>query len=125
MLQVVQNHKTGELKLEEVSAPALKKGGVLVRTAYSLVSTGTESTADRQASMGLIGKARSRPDQVAKVLDTVRKQGLAATYRAVMNRLDSLTPLGYSLSGTVMEVGKGAQGKFDDVISHLANIKGE
>ena len=25
----------------------------------------------------------------------------------------------------VMEVGKGAQGKFDDVISHLANIKGE
>jgi hypothetical protein len=25
----------------------------------------------------------------------------------------------------LMEVGKGAQDKFDDVISHLANIRGE
>jgi len=42
MKQLLQNYKTGELKLEEVPAPALKPGGVLVKNHYSLVSAGTE-----------------------------------------------------------------------------------
>ena len=108
MLQVVQNYWTGELRLEEVPEPALRNGGVLVRTAYSLISKGTETTAVRQASMSLVGKAKSRPEEVLKVLDSVRTQGLWATYRAVKNRLDSLTPLGYSISGTVLRVGEKA-----------------
>ena len=109
MLQVVQNYRSGELRLEEVPLPALRKGGVIVRTAYSLVSSGTEAMQVRQAAMSLVGKAHARPDQVRRVIDSVRRQGLLATYRAVMNRLDALTPLGYSLSGTVMEVGDGAE----------------
>ena len=32
-----------------------------------------------------------------------------ATYKKVMNRLDSYTPLGYSLCGEVVEVGRGAE----------------
>ena len=54
-----------------------------------------------------MGKARARPDQVAKVMQTVAPQGAAATYRKVMNKLDSYTPLGYSLCGEVVEVGEG------------------
>ncbi len=42
MKQLLQNYKTGQLKLEEVPAPALKSGGVLVNNHYSLVSAGTE-----------------------------------------------------------------------------------
>jgi predicted dehydrogenase len=53
--------------------------------------------------------ARARPDQVKKVLDQVQQQGVAATYQKVMNKLDSYTPLGYSLCGIVTEVGKGAE----------------
>ena len=59
--------------------------------------------------MSLVGKARARPDQVRKVLDTVAQQGAVATYKKVMNRLDSYTPLGYSLCGVVVEVGAGAE----------------
>jgi predicted dehydrogenase/threonine dehydrogenase-like Zn-dependent dehydrogenase len=62
-----------------------------------------------EAKMSMVGKARARPDQVRKVLDTVAQQGAAATYKKVMNRLDSYTPLGYSLCGVVIEVGEGAE----------------
>ena len=51
--------------------PACKPGGVLVRTRYSLISTGTEMMKVCEASMSLLGKARARPDQVAKVVQSV------------------------------------------------------
>ncbi len=59
--------------------------------------------------MSLLGKARARPDQVRKLLDSVAQQGAVATYQKAMNRLDSYTPLGYSLCGVVVEVGAGAE----------------
>lgn len=105
MKQIAQNYKTGELRLLDVPAPSCLPGGVLVRSAYSVISAGTELMKISESKLSLLGKARARPDQVKKVLQSVRQQGLSATYQKVMNRLDSYTPLGYSLSGTVVEVG--------------------
>jgi predicted dehydrogenase/threonine dehydrogenase-like Zn-dependent dehydrogenase len=107
--QVVQNYRSGELALLDVPAPACKAGGVLVRTRFSLISTGTELMKVGEASMSMLGKARARPDQVAKVLQSASTVGVAATYRKVVNKLDSYTPLGYSLCGVVEEVGAGVQ----------------
>lgn len=107
MKQVAQNYKTGELVLLDVPVPMCRPGGVLARTHYSLISTGTELMKVGQASLSLLGKARARPDQVAKVLQSAASAGPVATYRKVMNRLDSYTPLGYSLCGVVEEVGVG------------------
>ena len=87
--------------------PACKPGGVLVRSLYSLISTGTEMMKVSEARLSLLGKARARPDQVRKLLDSVAQQGALATYQKAMNRLDSYTPLGYSLCGVVVEVGAG------------------
>lgn len=101
MKQVVQNYKSGELTLLEVAEPACKPGGVLVRTRYSLISTGTEMMKVGEASMSLLAKARARPDQVAKVVQSASTIGVAATYRKVTSKLDSYTPLGYSLCGVV------------------------
>jgi predicted dehydrogenase/threonine dehydrogenase-like Zn-dependent dehydrogenase len=109
--QVVQNYKSGELALMDVPEPACKPGGVLVRTVYSLISTGTELMKVSEASKSLLGKAKARPDQVAKVMQSVATNGLAATYRKVTSKLDSYTPLGYSLCGVVTAVGAG----IDDV----------
>ncbi|HZZ50891.1 MAG TPA: bi-domain-containing oxidoreductase [Pseudonocardia sp.] len=111
MKQVVQNYKSGELALLDVPAPVCKPGGIIVQTSYSLISTGTEMMKVSEASMSLAAKAKARPDQVAKVLQTVSSQGVGATYRKVMSKLDSYTPLGYSLCGIVREVGEG----IDDV----------
>ena len=43
------------------------------------------------------------------MLDTVQQQGPLNTYRKAINQLDSYTPLGYSLAGIVVEVGRGAE----------------
>ncbi|MCK7627029.1 bi-domain-containing oxidoreductase [Streptomyces sp. RS10V-4] len=110
MKQVVQNYRSGELALLDVPVPRCKPGGVLVRSAYSLISTGTELMKVSEAGMSMLGKARSRPDQVAKVVQSVAANGVPATYRKVMGKLDSYTPLGYSLCGVVEQVGAGIDG---------------
>ncbi len=43
------------------------------------------------------------------VLDSMAQQGPVATYKKAVNKLDSYTPLGYSLCGVVVEVGRGAE----------------
>jgi predicted dehydrogenase/threonine dehydrogenase-like Zn-dependent dehydrogenase len=109
MKQIAQNYKSGELTVLDVPTPVCRPGGVLVQSLFSLISTGTEMMKLAEAKMSMVGKARARPDQVRKVLDTVSQQGAVATYKKVMNRLDSYTPLGYSLCGVVVEVGPGAE----------------
>ncbi len=104
MKQVVQNFRTGELKVEELPPPALRAGGVLVQTAWSLISSGTERTIVETAQSSLIGKARERPDLVRQVVDTFKREGLRSTYEKVKARLTKLAPLGYSASGVVSAV---------------------
>ncbi|MGW6277598.1 bi-domain-containing oxidoreductase [Kribbella sp. NPDC055071] len=109
MKQVAQNYKSGELVVLDVPSPTCAPGGVLIRSLYSLISTGTELMKVGEAKLSLVGKAKARPDQVRKVLDSVAQQGAVNTYKKVMNKLDSYTPLGYSLCGVVVEVGAGAE----------------
>lgn len=122
MKQVVQNYKSGELAVLDVPVPGCKPGGVLVRSAFSLISTGTEMMKVSEAGMSMLGKARSRPDQVAKVMQSVATNGVPATYRKVMGKLDSYTPLGYSLCGVVEEVGAGIDDvKVGDLVACAGN----
>ncbi|WP_274564353.1 bi-domain-containing oxidoreductase [Streptomyces spiramyceticus] len=122
MKQVVQNYKSGELTVLDVPVPGCKAGGVLVRSAYSLISTGTELMKVSEAGMSMLGKARTRPDQVAKVMQSVATNGVPATYRKVMGKLDSYTPLGYSLCGVVEQVGTGIDDvKVGDLVACAGN----
>src|SRR6201984_3616208 len=109
MKKIAQNYKSGELTVLDVPAPGCRAGGVLVRSLFSLISTGTEMMKVTEAKMSMVGQARARPDQVRKVLDSVAQQGALTTYKKVMNRLDSYTPLGYSLCRVVTEVRRGAE----------------
>ena len=110
MKQIAQNYKSGALSLLDVPVPTCKPGGVLVRTAYSVISAGTEMMKVAESKLSMLGKARARPDQVRTVLQSVAQQGALATYRKVMNRLDSYTPLGYSSVGVIEQVGDGVEG---------------
>ncbi len=110
MKQVGQNYKTGKLELLEVPAPTCRPGTLLVRTSYSLISMGTEMMKVDESKLSLLGKARARPDQVRKVIDSISQHGLSPTVKKTRARLDSWTPLGYSLSGVVEEVGEGIEG---------------
>ena len=103
MKQLAQ-YQDGRLELQDVPAPIAPPGGILVRTSCSVISPGTEKMKVEQARMSLLQKAKARPDQVKKVLDTARTLGWKAAMEKVRNRLESPTPLGYSAAGVVVAV---------------------
>ena len=110
MKAIVQSYRGGAPEVAEVPPPALRPGGVLVRTAASLVSAGTERAMVELAAKSLLGKARERPDLVRQVVAKARRDGVAATVETVRRRLDVPVPLGYSSAGTVIAAGEGAEG---------------
>lgn len=104
MKQVVLNLKNGDLTVEEVPAPTLKNGGVLVRNHYSVISAGTESGLVGLAEKSLLGKARERPDLAKKVIDKAKRDGPISAFQQAMGRLEKREPMGYSSAGTVIAV---------------------
>ncbi|MBX3008341.1 MAG: bi-domain-containing oxidoreductase [Melioribacteraceae bacterium] len=110
MRQLTQNLKDGKMELTEVPSPILQKGYILVKNHYSIISAGTEGKTVSDARKGYIAKAKSRQKEVKMVLDTVKTQGIKKTYEMVMNKLEALSPLGYSSSGVVIEVGESVAG---------------
>lgn len=110
MKQLIQDFETGDVQLIEAPPPVVSKGSVLVQTAYSVVSAGTERATVDVGRQSLIGKARARPDLVKQVLDSVKREGVASTYQKVRSRLSEYRALGYSCAGRVLEVGPDIQG---------------
>ena len=107
MKQVLQNAKSGELKVAEIPCPAVKPGFVLVQNEYSVVSAGTERHSVEFAHKNLLQKAQARPDLVQKVLTYARTDGITTAYQLAMSRLDDWRPLGYSSAGRVIDLGSG------------------
>jgi predicted dehydrogenase/threonine dehydrogenase-like Zn-dependent dehydrogenase len=94
-------YQDGRLELQDVPLPTAPPGGLLVRMTHSVISVGTEKMKVEQAKMNLLRKAKARPDQARKVLDTARTLGWKAALDKVRNRLQTPTPLGYSAAGVV------------------------
>jgi predicted dehydrogenase/threonine dehydrogenase-like Zn-dependent dehydrogenase len=108
--QIEQNYRTGALRVAEVPAPLASEGSVLVATHVSLISSGTEKQLIHLARASLAGKAMARPDLVRRVVRNVRRDGLRPTIERVFAKLDTPIPLGYSLAGEVLEVGRRVSG---------------
>lgn len=104
MKQLIQNLKTGSTEIMEVPAPAVTPGQVLVCTARTLVSTGTERMLIDFGKAGWIEKARQQPEKVKQVLDKIGTEGLMPTWQDVSNKLDEPLPLGYCNVGIVAQV---------------------
>jgi predicted dehydrogenase/threonine dehydrogenase-like Zn-dependent dehydrogenase len=102
---LLEDMKSGKIATYDVPAPELKEGGILVRTAFSAISSGTEKATVEAGRKSLLGKAMARPDLVKQVLEFARSNGVWAARQKVQARLETLTALGYSCSGVVLEVG--------------------
>ena len=107
MKQLLQDARTGEVTVEEVPAPQLLPGCLLVRIAASVVSAGTERASSEFAKKTLLQKATSRPDLVRDVISKAQREGILSAIHAVRSRLDQPQPPGYSSAGTVVAVGEG------------------
>lgn len=99
--------RQGEVVVEDVPPPAAESGSVLVRTAYSCLSPGTELAGMRASGKPLWARVFSEPDKVRKAVEMVRARGLGETLRTVRERAESARPTGYSCAGTVIAVGEG------------------
>ena len=107
MKQIIQSFKSGETVLEEVPAPKVRKGHVLIKTTRSLVSIGTERMLVEFGRANMLQKARQQPDRVKQVLTKIKTEGLKPTLTAVFNKLGQPLPLGYCNVGKVIAVGEG------------------
>lgn len=106
MKQLLQNLRTGEATVADVPAPTVQPGRVLVRTAASLISAGTERALAELGQKSLLGKARERPELIGKVWEKVKTEGVAQALEGVRDKLDQSHAVGYSAAGLVIETGK-------------------
>ena len=109
MQQVVQDLRSGKLRVVTLPDPLARPGQVLVANVCSVISAGTEKTTLELARKSLLGKARERPDQVRRVLEKLRREGLFSALAQVRERLDEPLSMGYSSAGVVLAGGAGVQ----------------
>ncbi|TWT44027.1 D-arabitol-phosphate dehydrogenase [Phycisphaerae bacterium RAS1] len=110
MKQILQHLRSGEIEIADVPCPAVRPGHLLVQSACSLISAGTERMLVEFSRASLLAKARSQPEKVKQVLTKIRTDGLLPTLEAVFSRLDEPLPLGYCNVGRVVEVGRDVSG---------------
>src|SRR5690242_12701234 len=100
MKQVFQN-RSGLTVVRDVPLPPCPPGGVLVRNAFSAISSGTERTSVESAQKSLLARARERPDLVRQTMEKAMKEGIRSTREQVQRKLEQETPSGYSSAGRV------------------------
>ncbi|OSM00222.1 bi-domain-containing oxidoreductase [Magnetofaba australis] len=110
MKQILLNLKNGQIELTEAPCPQVEPGTLLIQTARTLVSAGTERMLVSFGSANLAGKALQQQDKVKQVLEKAATDGWIATYDAVRHKLDQRMPLGYCNVGRVIAVGDGVEG---------------
>jgi predicted dehydrogenase/threonine dehydrogenase-like Zn-dependent dehydrogenase len=97
--------RSGAATLEEVPAPVVSAGGVLVRLDHSCISVGTEMRGVRMSGTSSLRRALAEPAKLKRAAAMVLSKGVAHTHRAVRGELGAGKPTGYSAAGTVLEVG--------------------
>ncbi len=107
MKQLLQDLRSHQVLVEEVPPPSCLPEGVLVKSAASLISSGTERATMTLGSKSLLGKALERPDLVRQLLRRLNTTGVVDVIATVRSRLNSTLALGYSSAGVVLEVGSG------------------
>ena len=101
--------KSGDIVTEEVPAPVCGDNEVLVCNANSLISAGTETMSLHSGGRGVVGLASmalKNPELAHKAIELVKRDGISKTIDLIKGQTGKLSPLGYSSSGVVLEVGK-------------------
>ncbi|OPX84850.1 MAG: 4-carboxy-2-hydroxymuconate-6-semialdehyde dehydrogenase [Pelotomaculum sp. PtaB.Bin104] len=98
--------KQGQAIVEEIPAPQVEPGTILVQVDHSCISIGTEISGIKASGLPLWKRAFKQPENVKKVIQFVATQGITKTRSLVKGKLSSGNPTGYSAAGIVLEVGE-------------------
>ena len=90
-----------EVIVEEIPSPALRKGTVLVAPAYSLISSGTESS--DLHTQGIVREVLERPSQLKALGAVAASYGVIPTIREALGKFQDRVVIGYSGAGVVIE----------------------
>jgi predicted dehydrogenase len=109
MKQVLQDRLGGTV-VRDVPPPPCEPGSLLVRNAFSAISSGTERARVTLSKKSMLAKVRERPDLARQVVERARTEGVRATRDAVRRKLEEAVAVGYSSAGEVLEVGGSVAG---------------
>ena len=98
--------KKGKVIAQNVAAPNVSAGSVLIKVHYSCISAGTEMTSVNTTKKSLIKRAIDSPEEVKEVLDFVKTNGIQKTIQKVRGVIDGGKQTGYSVAGEVIAIGK-------------------
>lgn len=99
--------KKGIVLAEEVPAPVVSKGSVLIKVVNSCISSGTEMAGVISSGTPLIKRISKQPEKISKALNLIRSDGIMKAYKQIKGEMDAGRPTGYSLSGIVIATGEG------------------
>lgn len=99
--------KQGIAGIEDVPAPLVEPGTLIVAVVNSCISIGTELSGIKTSSLPLWKRALKDPGKIKKGLDMVIQHGLSHTKNVLEGTFNTGNPSGYSASGIVLEVGEG------------------
>ena len=91
-----------DIVVEEVPDPVLPPYHVLIRPAYSLISSGTETASLH--TEGVVTELRRNPSHLQKIAAAAKTMGPLRTFSEVKAKFNEYAVLGYSGAGTVAQV---------------------
>jgi threonine dehydrogenase-like Zn-dependent dehydrogenase len=95
----------GEATVAEVPAPGVSPRNILVRVRYSCISAGTEGVGMQMSSLPLYRRALQQPDNVRRVVQMIKDEGVKHTIDRVRGKLAFGSATGYSAAGEVVAIG--------------------
>ncbi len=104
--------RKGQVLVEDVPAPVVRPGTILVRNEFSCISTGTELSGLKSSSMPLWERALKQPHNLKKGFEMMKQKGFSETMQFVKAKIEDGAAVGYSCSGVVVEVGEGVSDLF-------------
>jgi predicted dehydrogenase/threonine dehydrogenase-like Zn-dependent dehydrogenase len=107
--QVLQSRR-GLVVVRDVPKPRCPPGSVVVRNAYSAISSGTERTRFTAAQKSMIARAKERPDLVREIVRRASSEGIRKTRSSVHRKLGEEVAVGYSSAGHIARIGSAVRG---------------
>ena len=115
MKQVVMHR--GQIEVLERQLPTVDEKSILVRTAFSLISSGTERSAVQRGKRSIFSKVVSNPRKLKQAFQRLHDAGLKSLAGTAASN-GRVTELGYSCAGVVEKVGEAVIGfKEGDIVA--------
>ena len=118
MKYLIQNIFDGKIAINETSIPKINKNEVLIKTIYSLISSGTERSLIEFGKSNILKKIKDNKERVETVIDKIKNDGLITTLGLIEKKINKPIQIGYSNLGIVVETNSPKFKKGDKVISN-------